>query len=247
MVEEQPESQGTVCATRTREDIQNLLAICQRHRLMGAIVGDPGTGKTTAVIDYVDRQPSFEVSYFKVSKAAASMRHFMVQLHEGLAGRVPKDAGTNEIYSSLADALYRQSRREGLLILDEVQDLELEAKDVIRNLYEDTELGICLVGNKDLFVQRSRKGSQSFNRFVGRIGPKIKLDKPLPEDIEALCDFHQVTGKGARKLVAKIATTGQQLHDVKNVFKVAREAIAQTGDLSEEILRRAAFLTGVSV
>jgi DNA transposition AAA+ family ATPase len=255
MVEEQAKSQDAVCSTRTCQDIHNLLSGCQRFGLMGAIVGDSGTGKTTAVKEYARSQNSqnqtgHKVVYFEVRKAAASMRHFLVQLHETLGGYTARESGNHEIYSRLVDELIRLKHREGLLILDETQDLDQEAKDVVRNLYEDTELGICLVGNKDLFAQKVTRGNrkaQGLTRFLGRISPRIILDKPLPEDIEALCDFYGITGKEGQKLVTKIATTGQQLHNLKNVLKVTRDAITQTGALSNDALRKAALLTGVSV
>jgi DNA transposition AAA+ family ATPase len=252
MVEEQPKAQDGMCLTPTCQDIHDLLISCQRFGLMGAIVGDSGTGKTTAVKEYArsQNQSGQKVVYFEVRKAAASMRHFLVQLHETLGGYTARESGNHEIYSRLVDELIRLKHREGLLILDETQDLDQEAKDVIRNLYEDTELGICLVGNKDLFAQKVTRGNrkaQGLTRFLGRIGPRIILDKPLPEDIEALCDFYGINGKEARKLVSKVATAGQQLHNLKNVLKVARESDIQTVSLSLDVLRSAAHLTGVSV
>lgn len=61
------------------------------------------------------------------------------------------------------------------MIIDECQYLEQEAKDVIRNLYEDTEVGICLVGNKDLVAQKANRGAIS--------------NTPLPASLREMLDI----------------------------------------------------------
>jgi DNA transposition AAA+ family ATPase len=263
MTEAQQRTQGGTCLTPTCQEIHDLLTGCQQYGLVGAIVGDSGTGKTTAVKRFTrdhneqaqaaqlvnSFRPVRRVFYFEVRKAAASMRHFLVQLYQTLGGLPSRESGNAELYDRIADELLRLKHWEGLFIIDETQDLEQEAKDVIRNLYEDTEIGICLVGNKDLFAQKATRGTgkaQSVNRFLGRIGPRIILDKPLPDDIEALCEFYRITGKEAKKLVTRTATTGQQLHNLKNLLRVAREMVGDTDTLSLEALKNAAVITGIS-
>jgi len=244
MSEEHLKAQGTACATATYQDIHNLLSGCQRFGLMGAVVGDPGTGKTTAAKAYGEGRR--QVVYYRIRKAAASMRHFLVHLNEQVGGYSAREFGTDDFYKEVLDCLLRLKEQGGMLILDEVQDLEPDAKDVIRNLFEDSAIGICLIGNRDLLTPNFKRGraSQNVQRLLGRIGPKILLDKPMPEDIAAICAFHGISGKEAVRLVGKIATSGQQLHNLDYLLRVARETCSQDRPLTLETLKNAALLTG---
>lgn len=241
---ETQEPPETVCATPTYQDIHNLLTTCQRYGLLGAVVGERGTGKTTAAWAFAE--PRRPVVYFRVSRAAAAMRHFLVRLNEALDGHWAREYSSDDFYRQILQNLYDMKQRGGLLILDEAQDLEPEAKDIVRNLYEDCGIGICLVGNKDLLAPDGKRSKAVHNvqRLLARIGPKLVLDKPMPKDIDALCAFHGIDGKESVKLVHKIATTKDHLHNFGGVLKVVRKENSQAPALSFDTLKDAAFMIG---
>ena len=61
------------CTTPTSSAITDILAACHQYTLLGAVIGSPGTGKTTAALDYTESGDR-DVVYCSMVKTADTVR-----------------------------------------------------------------------------------------------------------------------------------------------------------------------------
>lgn len=227
------------CQTPTGNDIQNLLFSCRQFNMMGMIVGEPGTGKSTAAQAYSDNEA--DVVLCRVTKATGELQPMLVRLCEAMGLANSSNQGKAELYEVVLYSLMRDFAGNGLLILDEAQHLSDDALECIRDLYDETKVGIVLIGNKGLKRwELAKKGKQanSFAQLRGRIGPFMELAAPLDQDVMAICEFHQL--KTGFDLVRKIARKEGQLHLVAKVIQVAGELSESDRPITHDDLKKAA-------
>lgn len=242
---EEPEAKGEFCLTPTAQDIINVLSTCQARGWIGVVVGEPGTGKTTAVRAYC-KDAEFGVRSCRMTRTAAKLQPGLVRIVNDLGGYVEPNLGADDVYQVLV-RLARGAMKGGLIILDEAQHMEDDLLETVRDLYDETRIGIALVGNHELTSRWSDQGNRRrYNKFAqlrGRIGPQVDLRRPLPEDVEAICAHHGIQGKRAVGIVKKTASLPGGLQKVRNLFEVASDL--GDGAISLDALQKAAMVVGL--
>ncbi|WP_337846222.1 AAA family ATPase [Sphingomonas sp.] len=96
--------------------------------------------------------------------------------------------------------------KQGLLIIDEANNLDWAALEELRSWHDNAGLGICLLGNEEL-VERIRGGARShaYARLNSRIALCHVQDLPLEEDAEAYLDAMQIDDGPMRRLLKDVA------------------------------------------
>lgn len=239
-------SKSTICATRTAAAIDRLLASCHHHRLIGVVIGEPGTGKTTAAGDYTARRR--DAVYCRIPKSADKLQPGLLRIGAALGGYTVPNASANDAYFEVVRAL--QYREGALLILDEAQHMADDLLEAVRDLYDEGDLGLALIGNPELAERWSGRGNRqrygTFAQLRGRLGPQLELPRPLTEDIEAVIRHHGIDGKASEKLLTQAAGRPGGLHNVEYVLRAARSLAGDGKPLSFGVLKDAAVITGAS-
>jgi len=136
---------------------------------IGAIYGDPGTGKTATFLAYRRERPT--ALLVTAGPAVRSPRSLLVRilraLKRGSAGGVPGLLSAVEFY-------FAGSGR--LLIVDEAQHLSHEAIDLLRCLVDATEVRLVLGGNNTLWDCFHAAGGIPFEQLTSRMTVRLHLD-----------------------------------------------------------------------
>lgn len=187
--------------TETSQAIEQLLVIAQSGRMTMGGFG-PGTGKTITAREYAEKAQPVWIATMKPSTKRVSQ--MIMEVHKAL-GMEPR-------YMIAAEAsrvvINRINKRKGLLIIDEANHLTIESIEEIRSWHDETDVGICLLGNQEL-VRRVRQGKhkEQFARLNSRLGLVLMQDVPSPADVSAFCDAWNIHDGAIRRYLANIATS----------------------------------------
>jgi DNA transposition AAA+ family ATPase len=139
-------------------------------------------------------------------------------------------------------ALHRDA--PGLFVLDEANHLSDAGMDVVRDIYDESEIGLVLLGNVELQI-RLKRGANRWTSghlpLLGRMTCRMDLEEVTPEDLAAFADHHGLDGP-ARNFLATVARRG----GLRTVNAVLRNARALNGDGDPRLadLREAAAMVG---
>lgn len=161
---------------------------------IGAIYGDPGTGKTVAFLAYREECPAAVLLTGSpaVRTPRAVLLRLLRALRRGTVGRI----------SALASAAeYHLARSNRLLIVDEAQHLTNEAIDLLRCLVDATGVRLVFGGNSTLWDRFHAKGGISFEQLTSRVTVRLHLDatRMTREDVEVV--VRQALGGASREHV----------------------------------------------
>lgn len=209
--------------TRTADDMHKVLAHAQHLPDMVVITGAPGIGKTEAACAYtranahvykIVGEPSIDSIGALLSTIAAALGIY----NRGARHHVSRAIAT------------RLNGTNALLIVDEAQHLSSEQLDQLRTYYDQCRIGIALVGNPAV-ISRLEGGSRraDYAQLFRRVGMRLRRDRPLAEDINALLVAWGVEDQAVRKQLAAIARKPGALGVMGKVWRIAG-MIASEGD-----------------
>lgn len=217
--------------TRSATIITAALEHAQAMPDLTAVIGGPGVGKTTSIENYRKHHPNVWVLTAEpmISSAYAMMEYLREELN------IPQ---TTSHRLSRAIALKLQGTG-GLIVIDEMQHLEVEAIEQLRSLYDRIGIGMVFCGNEYLWGRidgggRKDKCAQIFSR----IGSRVVLPKPHVKDMDDLLDAAGVNDAGQRKYLKDVGGKPGALRSMMKTLVQAQMLAAGEEDPADQVLTK---------
>ena len=221
--------------TAVMEQVRRALTIAQDEADIAVIIGEAGTGKTTALRQYakeshaallIDVDPSF-------SKVV-----LMNEIAHALG--VEDKGGMNAVIERVIDAL---KDRDAVLVIDEADYLSDSSLELVRRIINDkARTGVVLVGLPTL-EYKIRNLSHDHEQLRSRVGVMVKLGRLKKADTEKILSgvwtdlsketldaFIKGAGGSTRTLV-KLMGRVHQLMGINHTEKPDADIIAAAGEL----------------
>ncbi len=208
-----------VTETETLRRILNALTIAHEERDIAVIVGPAGSGKTTALKQYVEKNPASSI-LIEVDESMTKVS-LLQDLAEklGLDRRGPQPELVRRISNTLAE-------RDILVIIDEADYLSDGSLELIRRIVNDKgQSGLVLVGLPRL-VFRLKNLKNDHQQLASRVGVLLEVE-PMknPDSVKILKAVWPDLEKETEELFVKTAA-GSVRTLAKLIDRAHRTAVA---------------------
>lgn len=226
--------------TETSKRLTSLLRWAQSGKIV-MIVTAPGIGKTKTAERMTERDPNVWLATMSPSTAGVAT----------MASEVASVIGLGDIKGS-PQQLSRQIRahvqgKNGLLIIDEAQELTDKAINEIRGWHDRTKVGVALLGNEKVVGQLDSRKS-ALAQISSRFSIRHVQVQPLDGDMGALLDAWGIKDEQQRAFLARIGAMPGALREVTQTLEVAlMGAFGAEQQLSIGHLRAAAKQRNVKI
>lgn len=178
---------------------------------ISVVYGDAGIGKTMAFRHYLEEN-SLAVG-ITISPTFSSITGVNELLAEqlGVRERVARRI-TSEIIAKL-----RHSGR--VIVIDEAQHLTTRTLNHLRCMSDGSGVGICLIGNLEVYTRMKGSGKADFAQLFSRIGmakPVMTIDITR-DDVQRIFGQYGVDGE-SMEMLHRISQTNYGLRGAVNVF-----------------------------
>lgn len=197
--------------TSVSKMVKNAIKYSHIRGKISVVYGDAGIGKTQAFRSYL-RENGLAIG-ITISPTYASITGVNELLAEqlGVRERVARKI-TNEIIGRL-----RGSGR--VLIIDEAQHLTVRALNHIRCLADEAEIGVCLIGNEEVYSKLKGSGKADFAQLFSRIGMRepVSIHNITREDVKKVFQDADLA-EDSLNILYQICQTNYGLRGAVNVF-----------------------------
>lgn len=178
---------------------------------ISVVYGDAGIGKTMAFRHYLQHNSLAIGITISPTYASITGVNELIADQLGVRERVSRKI-TAEIVSKL-----RGSGR--VLIVDEAQHLTVRALNHLRCMADESGVGICFIGNDEVYTKMKGSGRADFAQLFSRIGMRrqVLVGNISHLDVEQVFNGY-VTDNDAMEILFKICRTNYGLRGAVNVF-----------------------------
>lgn len=221
--------------TPTSQAITQYLYWGQRGRIVLIVTG-AGQGKTETARQFQVSNSGTWIATMTPSTSGIMPMQQRVLRSMGEKHTVGSPAALSEM---ICDIL--RKRKHGLLIIDEAQHLSVKALEEIRSWYDDTGVGIALMGNER--VQQSIDGvsrAADFAQLFSRVALRLIRTRAVPGDAEALAAAWGVTDPAMIDFLQQIVMRPGAIRGATFALEVAHMlAVAQGVQVNALHLKKA--------
>lgn len=197
--------------TTVSKMVENAIKYSHLRGKISVVYGDAGIGKTQAFRHYL-KENNLAIG-ITISPTYASITGVNELLAEqlGVRERVSRKI-TAEIIARL-----RGSGR--VIIIDEAQHLTVRALNHIRCLSDEAEIGVCLIGNEEVYSKLKGSGKADFAQLFSRIGMRepVSIHDIKKEDVQKVFRVAELA-EDAIDILYQICQTNYGLRGAVNVF-----------------------------
>lgn len=197
--------------TSVSKMVKNAIKYSHIRGKISVVYGDAGIGKTQAFRSYL-RENNLAIG-ITISPTYASITGVNELLAEqlGVRERVARKI-TNEIVNRL-----KGSGR--VIIIDEAQHLTVRALNHIRCLADEAEIGVCLIGNEEVYSKLKGTGKADFAQLFSRIGMRepVSIHNITKDDVKRVFQDAELADE-AVNILYQICQTNYGLRGAVNVF-----------------------------
>ncbi len=207
----------------TARRLRTLMIMAHSGEITVAGTG-PGTGKTTAMLDYAACVANvWTVTARPETKTLSAM---IAEVLRSVTGQ-PGNGWLRQMSGQVMDQV---KGRRGLIIIDEANHLVFEALETLRAWHDLTGVGICLLGNEELIARIRGGGARhALARLNSRIAMTHVQDLPMDDDIESYLDAWHIENKEQRAMLRRIGLTpgAGGLREIRQVISQASMLAAE--------------------
>jgi len=153
--------------TSVSKQVIQAITYCHLQGKIGVVYGDAGIGKTMAIRAYAAQHP--ESIVITINPAYSSMSGVNDLLSDQLGVR---EKTSRRIYADIVSRLKDSGR---VIIVDEAQHLTKKTLDYIRCISDESRVGVCFVGNEEVYSRLKGSGKSEFAQLFSRIGMRRPL------------------------------------------------------------------------
>lgn len=208
---------GAFCMTPAAAEMLSVVGIARAHRFLGAIVGAPGVGKTTALQHYAEEHA--EARYCSMDLRARSMTGMMRIVCEAVSGWPARSCA--EMHEMICDSL--RHRGVEVLLVDEAQFLSEDCLDQLRCIFDQTGTPIVFAGNHALRARVNGGKETAFAQFASRIGVWRDLRGTTAADVDALAGQAGVAEAKALAWLRERCTGAAGMRTASQLLPAARK------------------------
>lgn len=204
-------------STPTGETILAGLRYAQLAADVVLIYGGAGLGKSLAARHYQGTAPN--VIHVEMSPVTGGV---LACLEEIAAAAGVADYARSPAF--LHRAICRRLRGSGgLIIIDEAQELGIQALDQVRCIHDQAKVGIVLMGNEQVYAQMAGSNRAAYlDRLYSRIGKRIHLKRATEADADAIIAAWGLKGHSSRVRLREVARKPGALRVLVKVLRLSR-------------------------
>jgi len=228
-------------ATPTAMEIYEKLSFAQALSTQVIIYGAAGMSKTVTCNHYKQNNPNV---WMITPTGVTSSKSGILNL---LCKALKLDGGKT-VATLQENCINRMKEvRNGLIIIDEAQQLPPASMDLMRQVAEQAGVGLAYVGNEGVYSQLlAGQNVGKFAQLLSRLTQRRHLLLPEPDDVELLVQEMGVTDSKAVKLLYEISQTPGALRYVVHTVQFAQMAVDQDEQITQETIVDAfQYLTGI--
>ena len=193
---------------------RKVLSAIRYSHLRGALsvaYGDAGVGKTQAYKHYLqDNALAIGITASPTYASITGVNELLAEqlnVREHVSRRI-----TREI-------VYRLKGSGRVILVDEAQHLTTRTLDHLRCIADEAGIGICLIGNEQVYTRLRGSGKADFAQLYSRIGMRMEvLNKQIGREDVAAVFFDGRLKEGALGLLYRVCQTGHSLRGAVNVY-----------------------------
>lgn len=211
--------------TGISRQVTNAIRYSHLQGKISVVYGDAGIGKTVAFRNYLAKNTLAIGVTISPTYASITGVNELIADQLGVRERVARKQ-TAEIINKL-----RGSGR--VLIIDEAQHLTVRALNHLRCISDESGVGICMIGNDEVYTKMKGSGRADFAQLFSRIGMRkqVLVANITKEDVQAVFGGY-VKEESAMDILYRICRTNYGLRGAVNVFintAAVFEEITETG------------------
>ena len=211
--------------TGISRQVTNAIRYSHLQGKISVVYGDAGIGKTVAFRNYLAKNTLAIGVTISPTYASITGVNELIADQLGVRERVARKQ-TAEIINKL-----RGSGR--VLVIDEAQHLTVRALTHLRCISDESGVGICMIGNDEVYTKVKGSGRADFAQLFSRIGMRkqVLVANITKEDVQAVFGGY-VKEESAMDILYRICRTNYGLRGAVNVFintAAVFEEITETG------------------
>lgn len=129
--------------------------------------------------------------------------------------------GLNTRASTLRSEIARRMNRGGLIVFDEAHLMSVKLMEQLRAICDEDGIALAFMGNFDVY---KRIDDQKVAQIMARVGgARVSIHLPGEDDINAILETWNITGRENREFLTMIAHRDGGLHYLADTVERARQ------------------------
>lgn len=192
-----------------------------------ALVGEPGFGKTTSLLNFVSDHPIFNVYHIKVRKSMTT-RFLYSEMLNIISGESGINKGTVFNMINRIAFILNNSGKKNLLIIDEAGRLTKNQWHFIQEVRDETEksTGMIIAGPeyfKRNLTEWRDKNVEGIPEVYRRINGWVHLKRPIAKEIRNIVAAYNIKDANFLDIALKVSNFGELINLIINYLRLRND------------------------